>query len=219
MTTLAVLDIAGTTVRDDGAVVAAFGDAFAALGIEPTTAQRRYVLDTMGRSKIEVFGHLLDDDAAARAANAAFETAYARRVDDGDVVEVPGALDAIRRMRSAGIRVCLVTGFSPRTRDALLARLGWTDEVDLALSPSHLVRGRPTPDLVLAAALRLSVDDVRDIAVAGDTTNDLLSGFHAGAGVVAGVLTGAHDRALLGSAPHTHLLEDVTHLPAALGLS
>jgi hypothetical protein len=30
------------------------------------------------------------------------------------------------------------------------------------------------------------------------------------------VLTGAHDRATLGAAPHTHLLDSIADLPAAI---
>jgi phosphoglycolate phosphatase-like HAD superfamily hydrolase len=56
------------------------------------------------------------------------------------------------------------------------------------------------------------------VAVVGDTANDLWSGWRAGAAVVAGVLTGAHDRPQLEAAPHTHLLASVADLPAILGL-
>ncbi len=111
-----------------------------------------------------------------------------------------------------------MTGFSAATRDALLDALGWRDVADLTLTPEETYgrRGRPHPDLVLTAALRLGVDDVRHIAVAGDTSNDLLAGWRAGASLVAGVLTGAHDRATLAAAPHTHLLDSVADLPAVI---
>jgi len=55
---------------------------------------------------------------------------------------------------------------------------------------------------------------VRRVAVAGDTASDLLAGTRAGASVVAGVLTGAHDRDALAAAPHTHLLESIVDFPA-----
>ena len=38
--------------------------------------------------------------------------------------------------RDAGVRVCLATGFSPATRDAIIAELGWGELIDLALSPA-----------------------------------------------------------------------------------
>jgi len=76
------------------------------------------------------------------------------------------------------------------------------------------IRGRPHPDLVLAAVLALEVDDVGAVAVVGDTASDLLAGTRAGASVVAGVLTGAHGRAELEAAPHTHLVDSVAEFPA-----
>jgi phosphoglycolate phosphatase len=70
--------------------------------------------------------------------------------------------------------------------------------------------------MVLCAALRAAVDDVREVAVAGDTANDLWSGYRAGASVVAGVLTGSHDRAELERAPHTHILSSSVDFPAVV---
>lgn len=69
---------------------------------------------------------------------------------------------------------------------------------------------------MLASLLRLRIDDVRAVAVVGDTVNDLLAGHRAGASVLIGVLTGAHDRATLEAGPHTHLLDSFGDVPAAL---
>ena len=60
---LACLDMAGTTVRDDGAVDAAFTSALAAVGVTP--GSRFYeeaevvVHETMGWSKADVFARAL----------------------------------------------------------------------------------------------------------------------------------------------------------------
>src|SRR5580704_5205906 len=68
---LAVLDMAGTTVRDDGAVDEAFTVALTAAGVAPDSEQfaqaRQYVLDTMGQSKSDVFAALLDPEPASKA--------------------------------------------------------------------------------------------------------------------------------------------------------
>ena len=66
------------------------------------------------------------------------------------------------------------------------------------------------------AVLRLHIDDVAEVAVVGDTTSDLIAGTRSGASLVVGVLGGAHTRAELSAAPHTHLLDSVTDLPALL---
>ena len=54
------------------------------------------------------------------------------------------------------------------------------------------------------------------VAVVGDTSYDMLSGVRAGAGLVAGVLTGAHDAQALRSAGATHVLDSVAELPRLL---
>jgi phosphoglycolate phosphatase len=217
---LAVLDMAGTTVEDDGLVVWAFERALKSVGFisEPTDDQLAYVQATMGASKIEVFRDLLGDVDRAQAALVGFEAAMADAVEAGRVRPLDGAAAAMARLRSGGVRVALTTGFSPAIQDLLVDALGWTDQVDLTLAPRAGLRGRPHPDLILAAVLALGVDDVRAVAVVGDTANDLWSGWRAGAGIVAGVLSGAHDRTELEAAPHTHILESVTQLPALIGL-
>jgi phosphoglycolate phosphatase-like HAD superfamily hydrolase len=71
--------------------------------------------------------------------------------------------------------------------------------------------------MVLTAFLRTAVaEDVRQLAVVGDTSYDMLSGVRAGAGVVAGVLTGAHRRDALSEAGATHVLGSVAELPTLL---
>ncbi|MEV4921604.1 phosphonatase-like hydrolase [Streptomyces roseoverticillatus] len=222
-TTLVVLDMAGTTVADDGLVEQAFTAAVRELGVAPGTArhteQLAYVRATMGESKISVFRHLFaGDEEAARRANAAFESAYGRLVADGRCEPVRGAREAVEQLRDQGRAVVLTTGFARVTQDAILAALGWTDLAGLALCPADAGgRGRPYPDMVLTALLRTrAADDVRQVAVAGDTSYDMRSGTRAGAGVVAGVLTGAHDEAALLAAGATHVLGSVAELPGLL---
>ena len=217
---LVVLDMAGTTVRDDGVVERAFQRAAERTGVAsrlPWEDALAFVRTTMGQSKLDVFTHLAGGDTvAATAATAAFEQAYGELVVEEGVEEIAGAADVIRGLRADGITVALTTGFAPVTRDAILSALGWHDLVDFALSPIDAGRGRPAPDLVLTAALRARVTAVDRIAVAGDTTSDVQSGLRAGAGLVAGVLTGAHDRATLEAAGAHHVLASVAEFPALL---
>lgn len=219
---LVVLDMAGTTVRDDGLVERAFALAAERAGFAPEGAAReealQYVRDTMGQSKIEVFRVLTGDEALAQRANEEFERAYAELIAEVGVEPVPGAEAAIRALRGAGASVVLTTGFSPATRDALLDALGWTDLADLVLAPADAGRGRPHPDLPLTALLRTGTTSVDAMAVVGDTQSDMLSGVNAGAGLVVGVLTGAHDRDALEAAGADEVLASVAELPALLGL-
>ncbi|WP_274559021.1 phosphonatase-like hydrolase [Streptomyces spiramyceticus] len=219
---LVVLDMAGTTVADDGLVEQAFGAAAERLGVEPGSADHAekldYVRATMGESKISVFRHLFGDETRAQQANTAFEEAYGSLVDAGHIAPVPGAREAVERLRGDGRRVVLTTGFARVTQDAILAAVGWQDLVELTLCPADAGgRGRPYPDMVLAALLRTgAADAVQEIAVAGDTSYDMLSGVRSGASVVAGVLTGAHGADQLTSHGATHILRSVEELPGLL---
>ncbi|MBN8425342.1 phosphonatase-like hydrolase [Microbacterium esteraromaticum] len=222
---LVVLDMAGTTVRDDGVVERAFQRAAERTGVAgrmPWEQALQYVRDTMGQSKIEVFTHLAGGDrVAAERATAAFEAAYDEIIAEHGAEEIPGARAAIEQLRNDGVQVALTTGFAPVTRDALLEALGWRDLVDVALSPVDAGRGRPHPDLVLTALLRTGASSVQAVAVVGDTASDVLTGRRAGAGFVAGVLTGAHDEAaLLGAQPDAVLrsVADLRSVLAARGL-
>lgn len=211
---LAVIDMAGTTVADDGLVVDAFDAAATAVGLADFGPERdearRYVLDTMGQSKMAVFRDLFGDEERTQRANAAFERAYADLIDNGHATPIDGADEAISRLRDAGVKVALTTGFSGTTQEKLLAALGWQSLADLVLAPGDGVRGRPHPDLILTALMRLEIDAVYHVAALGDTTSDIESARRAGASVAAGTLTGAHDERELRDAGATHIVGSVT---------
>jgi len=214
--TVACLDMAGTTVADDGTVMAAFTAAIAEQGLPVARFNQAMqdVQSSIGQSKIEVFRRILGDEAAAKA-NQSFEDRYGAAVGRGEVAAMPGAEDTFAALRAAGIRICLATGFSPVTRDAIIDRLGWGGLIDLALSPADagfLGRGRPWPDLPLTALLRLGGGAVSELAVAGDTGSDVESGLRAGAAIVAGVLTGASSRADLEQAGAPLILDTIAGL-------
>ncbi|MEV8595432.1 phosphonatase-like hydrolase [Streptomyces sp. NPDC052012] len=219
---LVVLDMAGTTVADGGLVERAFDTAARELGVEPGSDDHAdklaYVRATMGESKISVFRHLFGDEDRAQRANTAFEKAYGELVDGGLIAPVAGARETIEELLAGGRTVVLTTGFARVTQDAILDALGWRDLVPLTLCPADAGgRGRPYPDMVLEAFLRTkAAESVRQIAVAGDTSYDMLSGVRAGAGLVAGVLTGAHETDALRAAGATHVLDSVAELPGAL---
>ena len=211
---LAVIDMAGTTVADDGLVVSAFESAASAAGVPESGPERdnarQYVLDTMGQSKISVFRALFATEDLAQRANAAFEHAYEALIDEGRAKPIDGAAGAITRLREAGIQVALTTGFSGTTQEKLLAALGWQSLADLVLAPGGGVRGRPSPDLILAALMRLAIDGVQNVATLGDTSSDIESALRAGAAIAAGTLTGAHGEDQLRAAGATHVVSSVS---------
>jgi phosphoglycolate phosphatase len=212
--TVACLDMAGTTVADGGVVLAAFRGAIDQQRLPDDARDRamRIAHDTMGQSKIVVFREIFGDEDTAQRVNSAFEEHYAAAVAAGQIEPLPGAAETLKHLRDAGIRVCLSTGFSPVTRDAILDALGWRAMIDLALSPADVGRGRPFPDMALTALLSLHGDAVSELAVAGDTPADIESGLRAGAGLVAGVLTGTGTRADFERADAPLILDSISDL-------
>jgi phosphoglycolate phosphatase-like HAD superfamily hydrolase len=130
----------------------------------------------------------------------------------------PGAETTFAALRAAGVRVCLTTGLHRGMLDHVVDVLGWRDQLDLTLAPDadEGLRAPPYPDFVLAAALRLQADDVREVAVAADTHDDLVAAARAGASVRAAVLQHAPDETTLRNAPYTHVLGTIDDFPAAV---
>ena len=203
MIELICFDMAGTTMLDDGLVLEAFRRTIDEMGLDDASAQRarRYVLETMGQSKIEVFTTLFDSDAGR--ANESFEHHFLLAAQELGVAEIPGATSTIEELRRSGITVALTTGFSPATREALIGLLGWGDLIEIRVSPADAGRGRPAPDMLLMCAMRSRVSAVGSLMAVGDTASDMLAGRNAGAGACVGVLSGTDgEERLLASGAH-----------------
>ncbi|MDP5226677.1 MULTISPECIES: HAD-IA family hydrolase [Arthrobacter] len=218
---LAVVDMSGTTVTDGGLIEEALRRAFCAAGEEPGSARLASMMDyahnAMGLSKLSVFQQLYEGrPGQARQANAVFEQAYDELVDRGGVQAIPGAQSAMQWLRDAGLKLCLVTGFGRHTQNTILESLGWMGLADLSLCPEDAGRGRPWPDMILTAVLALDLGDVREVLVVGDTTADIQSGLRAGAGLVAGVLTGAHSEFALRAAGADAVVPSIRDIPTLL---
>jgi phosphonatase-like hydrolase len=213
---LVVFDMAGTTVRDDGQVPGAFAAALRHHGLEATAEQ---LLIARGSSKREALRRFLPDtaDGTARLDElyASFRHELAERYASRGVHAVPGAEAAFVALRRRGVRIALNTGFDRETTSLLLDALGWsTGIVDAVVCGDDVAAGRPAPYLIFRAMEATGACRVRSVANLGDTTLDLAAGFNAGTGWNIGVLSGAHDRETLETAPHTHLISSVAELEA-----
>ncbi len=219
--TLACFGLIGTTVADDGILERAYAEAIATQGVVTGTGayarSMAQVHRARGKTTIDVLRELFPgNEVRAQAAHLAFERSFSGAVQRTGVRPLPGAAEALAELAEAGYRICLLSSVSRRQLEALLAALGWRDRIDLALGADEVPRGCPFPDPVLQAMLRLGVDDVRETVVVQSTESGVVSGRRAGAGVVAGVLTGSHPAARLRKAGATHVLASVADLPAVL---
>lgn len=217
---LVVFDMAGTTIQDFGQVPAAFTGALAEHGITVTNEQ---VSAVRGASKREALLRLIPagPQQAQRADKiyASFREHLAQRFTSEGVRAISGAASVFHSLRNRGIRVALNTGFDRETTNLLLDALAWGDGmVDAIVCGDDVTKGRPAPYLIFRAMEAARVSSVHQVANVGDTTLDLQAGDNAGVRWNVGVLSGAHDRTELESAPHTHLIASVAELPRILEL-
>ena len=194
---LICFDMAGTTMVDDGLVLEAFRRTIDGLGVVGDTAAKAeaYVVETMGQSKIEVFTSLFHE--RAKSANEMFERHFVEAAQEFGVSEIPGARSTIETLRGLGLKVALTTGFSPNTREVLVDILGWSDLLELRVSPADAGRGRPAPDMLLWCALKSRITAMSSLMAVGDTASDMRAGVRAGAGFCVGVLSGHDDEVRL----------------------
>ena len=215
---LVCCDVVGAAAVDGSVLERAFAEAIATQGVVTGTAA--YVRSmvqfdrTRGWSPAEVMHSLFPgDEIRAQAASLAFERSFRAAVDRFGALPLSGANDALDKLAAAGTKVCLLSCLSRPAFSLIMERLGWWQRADMLLCADDVARGFPWPDLVLTAILRLGVGDVRDVAVATASESGVLAARRAGAGLVAGVLTGVHDAARLRRAGATHLLADIGDLP------
>ena len=207
--------MAGTTVRDDGQVPAAFTAALEAHGLAVTPAT---LADVRGASKREAVRRFVPegpgrDARAARVYDAFREDLAARYRRDG-VEPVAGAAEVFSWLRGRGARVALTTGFDRDVTRLLLDALGWSaGAVDAVVCGDDVPEGRPAPFLLHRAMERTGVAAPSAVAAVGDTALDLEAGARAGVRWNVGVLSGAHPGPRLEAAPHTHILASVAELP------
>ncbi len=219
---LVAFDMAGTTIQDRGEVIRAFLDAFSRNGV---TVREDEIEPWRGAAKHAVFDHFVgrqfgDSGETSRARAVAayrdFHTILRELYVTDGVAVIPGAESTFSWLKANGAKVALMTGFDREIASILLDAAGWRDQVDAVVTSDDVTLGRPAPYLIFHAMEATGVQDVRKVAVVGDTANDLLAGARAGVSGVIGVLSGSQGIGLLGVEGHTQIVASVADLPELL---
>jgi phosphonatase-like hydrolase len=226
MITLAVFDMAGTTIDDGGAVYDALRIAVEETGASVSPADLQAWMGTEKRAAITALIELGGGDPTQPAdkVDVAFER-FRAILDELYTAQTPtpiaGVPEAIADLRASGVQVALTTGFSRDVAEGILDQLGWAVGADggeraPGTAVDALVCGRPAPYMIHRAMERTGTLAVSEVLVAGDTAVDVQAGANAGAAVTIGVLSGKLDRAAFEGQPFTALLDSVadvsTHL-------
>jgi len=217
---LAVFDLAGTTVAATDEVAGALRDAFFNAGFNLSAVAIQAV---RGRHKRDAIATLLDTvDPSVNANRAladqlymAFRGILLERYTQRPVTPIPGAAEAIRWLRSRGVRTALTTGFDRPMLDLVLEQVRWERSfVRTIVCADDVARGRPAPDMIQYAMRSEGVDDSSGVTVIGDTPADLQAARAAGAGYAVAVLSGAATQDMLAAEGPATILRSVAELPA-----
>jgi phosphoglycolate phosphatase len=217
---LATLDVAGTTVQVTDRVPVSMIEAFGSHGYRVSGDEVRAV---RGISKREAIANLLGEgveqanlSAVVESIFSAFRASLISSYRVTPVRPVVGAAEAIEELEARGVTVWLTTGFDREMAELVVGQAGLVPLVAGCVCDDDVEFGRPAPDLIRVAMTRSGTSDPANVLAAGDTVADLEAARAAEVGCAVGVLSGAHDRATLSTAPHDILLESVASLPAAL---
>ncbi|MEI8058562.1 MAG: HAD family hydrolase, partial [Ferruginibacter sp.] len=200
---LVVFDIAGTTVKDNGNVAAAF---IYALRQFDYTVPLSEVNLIMGYKKPVAISMMLQKFYPGAIENnpALIEDIHAVFIDsmvsfyenDTTLQPMKNAEYVFSQLQSQNIKVALNTGFSKIITDTILKRLGWnsTKLIDFVISSDEVENGRPSAEMIEAIMKTTGITDPAFVAKVGDTEVDILEGRNAGCGLVISVSTGAYSR-------------------------
>lgn len=217
---LVIFDLGGTLIEDTGDVPAAFRMALELHGYSVSAAE---ISRVRGASKREVIRRLVGDretsgDDVSQRVYRSFQERLIELFRTRGVRPVDGVTKALAKLRDAGARIAITTGFDRRVTRSILGGLELKAMLDAVVCGDDVSAGRPAPHMIFRAMELTGVVSVHRVANVGDTTNDLRAGYRAGVATNVGVLTGAHDRNRLEQAPHTHILESAARVPAVLAL-
>ena len=106
-------------------------------------------------------------------------------------IPMVGVPDVLKTIRAAGYRLALASSAEVRVIDANLTALGLRPLFDAVVSATQVARGKPAPDVFLAAAERLGVRPAACLVVE-DSRNGLLAA--KAAGMRCAVVPCAHTR-------------------------
>ncbi|HWU32919.1 MAG TPA: phosphonatase-like hydrolase [Marmoricola sp.] len=219
---LAALDMAGTTIDEDGIVYRTLEETVAeAIGHDiPAEVMAAWKGTAKDEALVGILTDLDEDTSAPRIGtlygefSQLLKAAY-RATPPKPIAGVP---EAIAELRSRGVKVALQTGYDLEVASLILDAVDWEvgRDIDALITSDVVPASRPAPYMIFRAMEALGVTDVRRVLAAGDTPNDLGAGWNAGVGFVVGVTTGAFSAEQLAAYQHTHILGSTAELPTLL---
>jgi phosphonatase-like hydrolase len=215
---LAVFDMAGTVVNENNIVYRTLQKAINERGFQ---VDLNFVLEHgAGKEKHQAIKDIIEaemgnvDSEMAASIFEDFKKLLGNAYKNLKVESYEGVEKMLHAIKESGIKVALNTGYDTNTAQLLLDKMKWTigKEYDILITADDVVLGRPNPDMIVEAMMKLNVLDEEFVLKAGDSIIDIKEGKNANCGVTIGVTTGAHTRKQLLSANPTYVLDSLSEL-------
>lgn len=129
--------------------------------------------------------------------------------------EIPGTTDVFRKLKSAGMKIAVGSGFPHSVVEVIVSTLNWTELVDYLSSAEKAGHGRPHPAMILSAMKFFGISDPRSVVKVGDTRIDVQEGKNAGCWTVS-VLTGTQSREFIKESNPDFIINSIADLPDIL---
>lgn len=218
---LVVYDMAGTTVNEGGLVYQTLRRVMVEDGM---CVSEEAMCPWHGARKESVIEHFARQESTPEheiegrieRISAAFEKSISEAYFSHDSRVAPvedGLIKYFGKLKAAGIKIGLDTGYPADIQKGLVQKLGYDQIVDSYISSYDVPEGRPYPYMIYHLMERLGVQSAGRVAKMGDSVRDIQMGRNAGCGLVVGVLSGADSADALLAAGADIVVPMVTDLP------
>jgi phosphonatase-like hydrolase len=219
---LAVFDMAGTTIKDNSNVAAAFQEAFLQHGFDKVTLEEAQ--EKMGYPKPLAIKNILaqhakdnsiiTDDLIASIHDVFVNNMMTYYRDTPGIAFMDDAEEVFAELHNLGIKVGLDTGFSRDITEVILQRVGWknTSLIDITICSDEVKRGRPFPDMIKEMMDKFGIKDPKEVIKIGDTEVDINQGHNSGCLMCIGVTTGAFTKEELAKHKPTHIINSLKEI-------
>lgn len=176
----------------------------------------RHLREWVPRFRTEVWQRALAEEAAGNDALAAeLGAMFARRRRELQD-PLPGAEEILRRLRSAGIRVGLLTNGAPDLQREKIEASGLGMFFDAALVSGEIGTGKPDPEIFLRLLARLNAVPQESLMVGNSLSRDIVGGKRAGLRTCWLALEGEDEP--VGLAEPDYTIRSLGELPRIIGI-
>lgn len=233
---LVVFDMAGTTVRDKREVETCFAEACKDTGLDVSEERilalqgyaKRDVFELLWREKLKS-SHDLED--YVNLSYNTFREILENHYQNSEILPTEHCLETFDILKRNDIKIALSTGFYRKVTNIILEKLGWLNglnedfvkeggrtPIDISVTPSEVVGGRPKPFMIERAIDFLNISDASKVVKIGDTPVDLEEGYNAKVLKSLAVTNGSHSYKQLSAYKNDGLLNSLADLSKVLNL-